>query len=358
MAIPAASIIAFATQSSKRDVPGIQDQVRDRLEWTWGLGHDRLDEHLQKFVDPQGILTDEALLVFPHNDIIREVWLRHGRAKLGIRRPHIQRLYKGCKSFEYLVVPIDSDSPLPVRLMHLEVPPHLALCTTSGKMMKAWGHLLGKDCDILRASVVERSAAATHNNRPALTKWELDIMKLTYRTWSWMDYVPPSFLSETSDQTMVEVEEEEHSLPKRKLPSRNMEWEARSSASRHEPKRRLFPSELKQDPPAPNIRLFPSADGDDDERDDAISADSHISGVEDPDEFAKASLARGDYEMDRRWLKGIKRWAKGTSGAGGDDSLLNDTQIREDPREQPRAAASLDLDKPDYLLRQKKRTAT
>ncbi|KAJ6530315.1 hypothetical protein B0H19DRAFT_1242660 [Mycena capillaripes] len=372
MAISAVSIITLATPPIKRDVPGIQVQVRDRLEWIWGLGHDRLDEHLQGFADPQSVLIDEALLVFPRNDIIREIWLRHGRTEFGVRRPPIQRarhpaiyvslelkfafqLYKGSKSFEYLVVPIDYNSPLPVRLMALEVPPHLALCTTSGKMMKAWGHLLGKDCDVLRASLAQRSAAATHDGRPALTKSELDIMQLTHRTWTRSDYVPPSFLSETSDQTMVEVEEEERPVPKQKSPSKTMEWEVGSSASRHEPKRRLLPTELHQDPA--NIRLFPSADGDDDD-DDAISADSHISGVEDPDEFAKASAARGDYELDRRWLTGIKRWAKSTSGAGGDDSLLNDTQIKEDPREQPRAAASLDLDKPDYLLRQKKRTAT
>ncbi|KAJ6456599.1 hypothetical protein C8R47DRAFT_1227786 [Mycena vitilis] len=47
--------------------------MRGRLEWNWGLGHLHLDEHLQGLVDPEGVLTDEPLLVFPPNDIIHLV---------------------------------------------------------------------------------------------------------------------------------------------------------------------------------------------------------------------------------------------------------------------------------------------
>ncbi|KAJ7129362.1 hypothetical protein C8R44DRAFT_776615 [Mycena epipterygia] len=379
MAISATSIIAYATQPSKIDVPGIQDQVRGRLEWTWGLDRGHLDEHLQRLADTHDIFTDNTLLVFPHNDIIRELWFHYGVARVGVRRPHIQKvrysvlyallemkfalqLYKGCTSFEYLVVPIDPSSPHPARLLTSEVPPHLALWTTSGKIMKAWGRMLPKECAPLRDSVIERAKAIIHHDRPPLSTKELDIMKSVYRTWSWMGYVPPSFVSDVSDQTLVELEKEESPVPKRKLSGgKNIDWAARSSSSRHEPKRRLLPSELQQpNPPAATVRMFPSADGDndeDDDEDDVISADSHISGVEDdPEEFSKASMARGDYKVDRKWLKGVKRWAVGTSGADADEALLIDTQIKEDPREQPRVVTSLDLETPDYLSRRRSGT--
>ena len=167
------------------------------------------------------------------------------------------------------------------------------------------------------------------------------------RRWTFIDDVPENFLSDDSDQTMVEAEggsdsettESSSSSSASGAGSRHsMDWDMGSSAScEREPQRRLFPSELQQDP-------FPSSDDD-----DAINCDSHITDVEDPDEFATASMARGDYETDRSWLKGIASWAEGASGVGDEAVLLNDGQINEDPREQPRAATSLDLEKPDYL---------
>jgi hypothetical protein len=171
-------------------------------------------------------------------------------------------------------------------------------------------------------------------------------MQSIHRKWSWTDYVPRSFLSEKSDQTMVEPEEEEPRVMKRKS---NVDWDALSSVSRQEPKRRLLPSELQPVPKTAEIQLFPSVDGD---GDDAISVDSHISGVEgDPEKFA----THGDYEVDRKWLKKMRRWAEGTSGADAGEALFNDGQINEDSREQPRDATSLDLAKPDYLERRGKR---
>jgi hypothetical protein len=153
---------------------------------------------------------------------------------------------------------------------------------------------------------------------------------------------------------MVEPEEEPRDT-KRKSSDNNVGWEL-SSASRYEPKRRLLPSELQ--PQTAEVRLFPSADGAvESDEDEVISVDSHISGVEgDPEEFAKASHARGDYEVDRKWLKKIRRWAADTSGADAGEALFNDEQIKEDSREQPRDAMSLDLAKPDYVERWQRRT--
>jgi hypothetical protein len=183
-------------------------------------------------------------------------------------------------------------------------------------------------------------------------------MRFTHRIWSWIEYVPPSFVSDASDETLVEVEEEESPVPKQKLSDgKDIDWAA--SRSRHKPKRRLLP---QPNPPTAPVRMFPSVDGDDDEdddEDDTISVDSHISGVEDdPEEFAKASMARGDYDVDRKWLKGVKRWTVGTSGADADEALLIGPQIKEDLREQPRVVTSLDLEKPDYLSRRRTGTTT
>ncbi|KAJ7488908.1 hypothetical protein FB451DRAFT_1552853 [Mycena latifolia] len=353
MAISAADIIAYVIPEYEANTPGISDEVRDRLEWTWGLGHNRLDEHLSNFADPQPVLTDDAVLVIPHTDIINTISARNWRAKSGIIRPYIQKLYKGRRSFEYLVVPIDPDSPVPARILVSEIPPHLALCTTAGKVMKIWGYLTGAAYAAVRASLIERSKVAIDSSRPALSTTDLDTIHSVYRIWSFVDYVPPSFLSEDWDQTMVEAEDSPDAKSASESASgsssgSSMDWEVGSSAScEHEPRRRLLPSELQQD-----VNARPSTDGDDE---DALSSNSHITGVEDP---AKASIERKDCEVDRAWLKGITHWAEGAEAVGDEEMLLNDDQIKEDPREQPRDATSVDLNRPAYLSRRKIRTAT
>ncbi|KAJ7123883.1 hypothetical protein C8R43DRAFT_1241118 [Mycena crocata] len=355
MTISAAAIIYFATPARKANVPGISEEVRNRLEWTWGLGHNHLDEHLHGFDDPHGVLLDENLLVFPHNDMIRDVAFRNANIKLRAPRPYIQKLYQGRTSFEYVVVPLDPSDPLPPRTLVSNVPPHLVLCTTSGKIQRAWGKLPSDDYTAFRLSLIERSKTATQgNSRPPLSIRYLDDMQHIHRTWSFVDFVPSSFLSEDSDQTMVEPDDDSRSE------SSGMASVLGPSAScYHEPQRRLFPHELQNDPVDVQIPLFPSADGDtEDDDDDTISSDSHITGVEDPEEYAKAkaSVMRADDKADRRWKKAIQTWAEDTSG-GADETLLNDGQIKEDPKEQPRMATSLDLSKPDYLSRRKRRTA-
>ncbi|KAJ6470788.1 hypothetical protein C8R47DRAFT_752150 [Mycena vitilis] len=137
--------------------------------------------------DPGGVLMDETLLIFPPNDIINLVWCQYGVARLSVRRPHIEKLYKGCMFFEYIVVPIDPASNRPA----LNIPPHLALCTRSGKMSKAWGALLPKIANPLRLSVIKRSKTADHDDRPPFTMKGLEV---THRTWSASDCVPPSFV--------------------------------------------------------------------------------------------------------------------------------------------------------------------
>ncbi|KAJ7666722.1 hypothetical protein DFH06DRAFT_1184592 [Mycena polygramma] len=342
MPISSATLLALATPSSKANVPGIRDQLRDRLEWTWGLGHNHLDKHLQGFSDLRlrRILMDDSLFVFPPTDITRKLSFRNTKAKFGVRRLHIQEVYKGCTSFEYLVVPADPYSDVPIHTVISDVPSHLVLCTTSGKIGRAWGRMKGRDCDVIRLSLIERANAAIPTDSPALNVPDFHMMKDICLLWALIDYVPPSFLSEDSDQ--AEVAESVRSLSDSGFSS-NMAWEVGSSAScYHEPKRRLLPSERQADFP---IRMFPSADGMQDDDDDAMSEDSHIPGGEDADE-GKARAAPGDDEADLAWTKVISQWAKGASDADAD--TLNDAQIKADSREPPRFAASLYLAKPDY----------
>ncbi|KAF8150493.1 hypothetical protein K438DRAFT_1865501 [Mycena galopus ATCC 62051] len=107
MALSSSAIIDLATPLSTYDPPA---QIRTRLEWSWGLGLGHLDDHLLEFDDPQAMLTDETILVFPHSDIIRQLYSRDNTARRGVCRAHIRELYKGLKSFEYLV-PTDLESP-------------------------------------------------------------------------------------------------------------------------------------------------------------------------------------------------------------------------------------------------------
>ncbi|KAJ7437274.1 hypothetical protein FB451DRAFT_179230 [Mycena latifolia] len=329
MAISASDITAFVTPSRNANLPGVHDEVRNRLEWTWGLGHGNLDEHLRGLVDPQQVLITNALLVIPSRGITRQLWARNTRMKSGIRRTHVEKVYKGKDLFEYLVVPIDPSSSTQARMWTSNVPPHLALCTTCSKMLKAWARLTGRESTPMKLSIIERSANIVGPDPGfALDVSDFDIMQHVHWTWCRGDHVPDSFLSEDSDQTMVEAEEEpEPIFPVRVIPRQT----AGSSASCYrEPQRRLLPSELQQDP---QHRFFPSEDGDD--SDDSISSDSHITGVEDPEEFAKASAARGDYEADRTWLKGIESWVRNAEGVDDDTMLVNDGQIEADSKEGP-----------------------
>ncbi|KAK7039380.1 hypothetical protein R3P38DRAFT_2899210 [Favolaschia claudopus] len=331
MAIPSSRIIELVIP----DETETSENVRDRLEWTWGLGHDHLDDHLQQFSDPQGLLTNETVLMIPNNKIIDALLCRDIGGKMGVRRPYIQKLYNDCDSFEYLMLSIDPANSIPPRLSTSQLPPHLALCTTFGKMMKAWGSLSAADWTAHCGSLVERAKAVAHNDRPVLSSHNLSTMQHVYNNCSWAEYVPSSFLSADSDQTMVEPEDDEPSSPKRK--SAEVNWDALSSVSRREPKRRLLCVELESDA--------------DSAREGSISEDSHFTGIEDDTQaFVKASTARGDYEVDRRWLKTMRSWLAGSSDADADEALFSAGEV-DDSQEQPRLLATLDLEKPDYLSR-------
>ncbi|KAJ7077394.1 hypothetical protein B0H15DRAFT_1026179 [Mycena belliarum] len=329
MAISAAHIIAYMTSPPKANVPGISFQVRNRVEWMWGLGHTHLDDHLSEFTaDPLHVFADDSLLVIPSKIMIQDVHSHAFGTKLGIRRPDIRKVYNGRTSFDYLVIPIDSKNPLPGRIVVSQVPPHIAVGTTYGKIRQQWGHLTGATYNAVRTSLVERSNIALDTT---FSLYDLIAMQEVYRTWTLSSYVPPSFLSEDSDETMIEIPDTKAAVP---VSRGKTDRDVGSSAScEHEPRRRLLPHELEQD-----INDQPSTYCDEDEDDHEESAE-------------------GDSEEDRKWLEGITSWAEGSTAACNEGMFFNDDQIQEDPRETPRVATSVDLDKPDYLLRRTNRTA-
>ncbi|KAJ7226801.1 hypothetical protein GGX14DRAFT_627078 [Mycena pura] len=271
-------------------------------------------------------------------------------------RKIILYVYKGCKPFEYLVLPVDPSSNIVPRVLLSPIPPHLTISSTVDKIFKHWGR---KRSDFIAARDSLIALAKTSPPVGATFTPNSDLfIDLRYLHESWATcYVPPRFLGlegpgenkESDDESDESDESDENAA------NSTMEWEW------EEPQRRLLPHELEQEPDFEKMfRVVRRAN----DEDDAISCDSHITGVEDPEEYAKASVARGDHKPSRTWLKGVERWAQGAASEVVDDEVLvNDAQIEEAySKEQPRVATGLDLEKPDYLStashKKRRRTAT
>ncbi|KAJ7086975.1 hypothetical protein C8R44DRAFT_752384 [Mycena epipterygia] len=189
-AISATAIIAYAT-------------YRSTLEWTWGLGHNHLDEH---FTDLEQTLTDDSLLVIPRSGIIRDIGARNCTAKFGVPRSHIQRMH-GHAANALLNLQL---------LFRCSIADHRFRSTTAfGDSHYLWqdyaslGQLTGNEFNVMRVGLLERSKAAVHSDgdKSALSLSDLEPLRLNHFTWSVVEHVLPSFLSEDSDQTMVAAEE-------------------------------------------------------------------------------------------------------------------------------------------------------
>ncbi|KAF7340827.1 hypothetical protein MSAN_02112000 [Mycena sanguinolenta] len=213
MTIPSSAIVEWAKPIDKfaRNVPGTDHLIRRHLERTWGLENGTFDEHVREFVDPQNILTDET----PPTTTLSLFFLsRENRfGKLGVSRSHVQKLYNKRKTFEYLVLPIHLDPMAidrkipcpPAQILTSGVPPHLALCTTFGKMLNAWSAFSHIEWEaeclrlVLRArgfSTRTRTRTRDDNNdkaRPVLAMRQFSEMEIVFRNWAREDFVPPSF---------------------------------------------------------------------------------------------------------------------------------------------------------------------
>ncbi|KAJ7494370.1 hypothetical protein B0H11DRAFT_934111 [Mycena galericulata] len=347
MAIPYKTIIEAASRAYSPNSPIMREKIHHRLEWLWGLGYGMLEGHLHNFFDPElvEILLNENLVLFAQPELVREIFLLTSNipSRSSKRRRMVQDLYEGRDSFEYLVLPVDPSSETTPRVLISSVPPHLTICSSVGKLIKRWGygvdrfHAVGN----LLITLVKTSAAGA-----TLVPTRHTFIYLRYIHESWATcYVPPGFLGLEEPCGGEESDDSEDEESDEDARSSTMEWELSD-----EPKRRLLPHEFEQEA----VLKFPilrSADGED----DAISCDSHITGVEDMEEFAKASLARGDYVQNREWLEGMQSWVAGAVHA---DLCIVPGQMEDDSIEQPRAPASLDLDRPDYLFKHLLRSKT
>ncbi|KAJ7778772.1 hypothetical protein DFH07DRAFT_795956 [Mycena maculata] len=338
MAVATDTLINAASRAYSPNSPIIVEEIRHRLEWAWGLEYGSLDQHLADFVDPHlvEISTDDTLVLIAPSDLLKELFLVTADlpSSSSKSRVFIQDLYQGHESFEYLVLPVDPASQVLPRVVFSPIPPHLTICSSVGKILKRWGYNR-VEFNAIRDSFI----TLVKTSPPTGATFTPDIdtfIRLRYVHQSWSTcYVPPRFLGlEGPDESDEDAA------------SSTMEWEI--DTIEDEPQRRLLPHESQRDPV---LKIGPLPHDDDD-----ASQENYITGVEDPEEYAKVSLARGDY--DRTWLKGVEQWVQGASVVVDDQMLLNDGQIEEDSREQPRVATSLDLDRPDYLSRRQARTTT
>ncbi|KAJ7778771.1 hypothetical protein DFH07DRAFT_795953 [Mycena maculata] len=324
MAIPPNTIIEAASRAYRPDSPIIIDEICHRLEWVWGLEYGVLEEYLSKFFDPQlvNILIDDDLILLAHPDLIRKTLLAGNPHSSSKPRTVIQ------DSFEYMVLPVDPTSRAPARVLSSSIPPHLTICSSVGKILKRWGYSQ-VEFDAVRDSFIELVKTSPPAGSTFIPNDGAFInLQYLHETWSTCS-VSSRFLGLEDSDEKEESDED--------TASSTMEWEIERSDD--EPQRRLLPHEFEKDPV---LKIRPVQVVDDD--DEALSQDSYITGIEDPEEYVKTSFVRGDY--DRTWLKAMERW------------MLNDGQIEEDSREQPRVATSLDLDKPNYLSRYQVRKTT
>ncbi|KAJ7226804.1 hypothetical protein GGX14DRAFT_555388 [Mycena pura] len=111
MAIPTSAILEAASRAWNTRSPLTNDEIRGNLEWAWGLEYGRLDAHLANFLNPNlvDVLMDDNLILFSNVDRIREIILALSKIPSGSSKPRkiILNVYKGCKSFGYLVLPVD-----------------------------------------------------------------------------------------------------------------------------------------------------------------------------------------------------------------------------------------------------------
>ncbi|KAJ7272807.1 hypothetical protein C8J57DRAFT_259619 [Mycena rebaudengoi] len=353
-----AVIIASVIHRRQEKGPDAHFVGRARVEWSWGLASGGLEEHLSTFEDPvfAQILMDQSLDVLPQREVIQQI--RRGYLKTGpFTRTHIQCVYQGRKSFDYIILPVDPSTPVPPRMLSSELPPHLAVCTTCSNLTRRWARLTGYEFKPVVQSIMKLAkACADPSSIP-----DFEIMDLVFTIW-YCASPPRSFLG-------LELEEDPRPTPKQAARIEEPQVEEKSSAeseleswasSYEEPQRRLLSCEGGAHDPdnEGKRRFFTSADGRDghDDDDDALSFESHIiSGIEDPKEHAQKDRDK----PIRKFLKRIASWVEGTSSSG-DELLVNDDQILQDPKELPCVVSGLDLSKPDYqrVLQSRKRRKT
>ncbi|KAJ7778780.1 hypothetical protein DFH07DRAFT_795991 [Mycena maculata] len=186
MAIPTNAIIEAASRAYRPDSPIIIDQICRRLQWVWGLEYGMLEGYLSKFFDPQlvNILMDDNLILLANPDLIRTILLV-GNTRISSKpRTMIQDLYQSCQSFEYLVLPVDTASEVPPRVLSSSIPPHLTICSSVGKILKRLGYSQA-EFDAVRDSFIKLVKTSPPAGSTFIPNVDAFInMQYLHETWS------------------------------------------------------------------------------------------------------------------------------------------------------------------------------
>ncbi|KAJ7494371.1 hypothetical protein B0H11DRAFT_2004359, partial [Mycena galericulata] len=248
------------------------DEIRGNLEWVWGLEHGTFDEHLANYFDPHvvDVLLDDNLILLPHSDLIMKLFsltITNVSARFSKPRAKLKDVYPSDEPFEYMVLPVDPSIGPPPRALKSPVPPHLTISLSVDTISRRRGYL-EDDFIAVRDSLLELVKTCP----PAGATFVPDVptfIKLRYMHEVWTTcYVPPRFLG--LDDSDPDDEDDSEGIAE----SSTMEWEVRTLSNYGEPRCRMLPHEFEREAvPINKIGPVPSTD------DDAITCDSHITGI-------------------------------------------------------------------------------
>ncbi|KAF7315843.1 PCI domain-containing protein [Mycena indigotica] len=319
MATKVASLLANSLELFVERGQNLLEEVRTRLEWSWGLEYEGLEEHLQQFPDNCELLTDEQLIVLPHRYNLWKLSIRASAASKSLqRRPHISQTYKGTSSFNYFVIPLDPASPVMPRRIQLTTPPHIIVIYAAAKLSRAYHGEPIRD-DPIGRELLERVLQFDEEDPFQFDNFSIGVTRQLYRTWTNRDPVAPTFKSGQSDATLVEERPVIH------VPSaENLKSKQPPTVEVYlEPERRVTAHELMHD--------FNGEEG---------SSDSDIEDDSDP-----------LWEMD------VEQWASTALHVGERDEKVLINEVLPDALERTRTFASIDLSQPAYLKHGKRRRA-
>ncbi|THH16204.1 hypothetical protein EW146_g4399 [Bondarzewia mesenterica] len=108
-----------------------KDILLQRLEWSWGMKYDSLDlgdESNKIYLCKDWLETFESgrWLLLPTFEILEKLWKRctkHAREKLSLKtetlaQSSVDEVYDGAETFEYRLIPLDTDLPTLLRVAH------------------------------------------------------------------------------------------------------------------------------------------------------------------------------------------------------------------------------------------------
>ncbi|KAF7293034.1 hypothetical protein MIND_01202800 [Mycena indigotica] len=323
-----ASLLADSLENFLKRRGNILEEARTHLEWSWGLDYRDLEQHLEQFSNEtlaERLLTDERVIVIPHIHDLHHLSFRDFKRKRAfVRLRPILEAYSGDQTFSYFVLPLDStDSILPHRL-ELATPPHIVLIRTGAKLMRAYGDEPVGD-DLLGQQLVARVRKASEtrkDRRFGFGPLQLSIILRLYSTWTYVDPVPPGFKAGLVDYAQVDKKVIQTPYSPQYSPAHVAKYDP-------EPQRRVTARELRQDF---NAKKEPLADADD-------------SGSEIEDDSNPA------------WAKDVQQWAQVVSQTAERDERILINDITPDNRlEGSRTIASVDLARPDYRVRFRRRS--